>query len=291
LVKIVPTSNTGLIQALMYGPPKTGKTTTCTALPWDLPPFDGKAIYVAWEVGSESLSPVLLPNREHLIIVKPETRKNARGESTFDPHSEAMEIATHDWRKETGAKTIIWDSLTATAADLLPAYANSGAFSSGSSGDKHITVGDKAKGSYMAIPMPGDYGMVHLAVDRLLKLLLLQDMNIIVIAHANYTSPEGGTPETLVGGPATVGTAGIPKIAGLFENLFRTEVKPGRSMPGSAPTPAQFKIITVPKGIWLGGMRMPGPNTMPEITVGADPSAFWRMVVEAQSGKPTSALA
>jgi len=283
---------------LLYGAPKTGKTRLATSLPWGNR-WGEKAIYVAFDPGAESLASVRKLDRGHLVVVRPalkqiKRRKLRAGDSEFeyvmDPHTEANAIASRPWQTEyPGVGTLIWDTETETAEQLLRAYANTGVFS-GEKGDKHITVGIEGTDGYMALPMMADYGIAQNAISQINNLLFNQPLNIIVICHADISSPQNAEiAEATFGGPATVGQKGIARIAGKFDNLFRTE-KRTRKPPGAASALTEYRVFTEGRGIWLGGMRTPdNKNPMPEFTVGLsdkdlDPTDFWRRFEEIQDG-------
>lgn len=264
------------------GEPKYGKTRLATSLPWD--EFGSKAVYVAWDPGSESLDSVLVENREHLVVVQPSARKVGT-KLLFDPHTEAISIATKPWAegfKEGDfevppCQTLIWDTMTATARDLLAAYADSGVFS-GEKGDKHVSVGDFGTNYYMAQPMMGDYGIAQRAVLHILKFLLKQPMNIIVLFHTDYMEPEGAGQVTF--GPATIGKAAIKPVASLFDNLFVLDVheRPVRKDTGVVRETKRM-IYTDKKGLYLAGLRSPYPsNPVPEIILNDNPIAFWQLI-------------
>lgn len=269
-------------KVLLYGVPKTGKTRLATSLPWEDEATWGKqALYFSWDAGSDSLSSVRLKDREHLIVVVPEMKEVKKGLEivlTFDPHQEAHFMATRDWKKEfPDVGTIIWDTATDTAEKLLRAYANSGVFSGGA-GDKHITAGTRGTDDFLAFPMQGDYATAGISMLQIIDNLCHQPMNIIVICHADISNPNAEVSNVTFGGPSTVGTKSIARIAAKFDNLFRTERKLAKPpLKGS-----EYMVYTEGRGIWLGGMRTPdSKNPLPEFVVGStdreiDSSEFWR---------------
>src|SRR6185503_12491460 len=113
----------------LYGEPKSGKTVLATSLPWG-DPWGERAIYVAWDAGSETLDVVPASQRNRFIVVRPTPTTLPNKQMVFDAHTEAITIASRDWKKEfPDVGTIIWDTMTATARDLLAGYADTGAFS------------------------------------------------------------------------------------------------------------------------------------------------------------------
>jgi hypothetical protein len=277
-------------RVLIYGVPKGGKTRLATSLDWaDEETWGKKALYFAWDAGSESLSSVRKADREHLIVVTPEPKVKRIGKEEYlemNPHEEAHLMATRDWKKELpDVGTIIWDTYTDTAVKLLRGYANAGALS-GAKGDQHISVGTKGGDDYMAFPMIGDYAMTGLNLSQILDSLFEQPLNIIVICHADISNPNPEVSNVTFGGPATVGQKAIATIAGKFDNLFRTDKR-------TAKAPAkgvEYMVYTEGRGIWLGGMRTSDNcNPLPEFSLGSservvDGADFWRKFTEIQRG-------
>jgi len=288
-IQTTPTTTTKrLIKAALVGEPKYGKTRFATSLPWDeLGPL---AAYVAWDPGSELLDSVLVENREHLITVQP-AGKMVGTKLVFDPHKEAIAIATKDWAngfKEGDVdvppcQTLIWDTMTATARDLLSAYADSGVFS-GDKGDKHVAVGEYGTPTYMAQPMQGDYGIAQRAVLHVLKYLLKQPINVIVLFHTDFMEPEGAGQVTF--GPATIGKAAIKPVASLFDNLFVLDVQE-KLVRGNPPSRVTKRLVyTDKKGLYLGGLRSPYPrNPIPEVELTENPVEFWRTLLQVLNGE------
>ena len=266
-----PTTTPRLFKGAIVSEPKYGKTRLATSLPWD--EFGEKAAYVAWDAGSEGLDSVLMENREHLVVAEP-TGRVVGGKQTFDPHREAITIATKPWAEGwtevdgtaiPPVQSIIWDTMTATARDLLAAYADSGVFS-GEKGDKHMSVGEVGTPYYMAQPMMGDYGISQRAVMHILRILFKQPLNVFVLFHTDFMEPEGAGQVTF--GPATVGKAAIKSVASMFDNLFMLDVteKLERGSPPKRVT--QRVVYTDKKGLYLAGLRSPYPkNPIPEIAI------------------------
>lgn len=270
----------------LYGHPKSGKTRAATSLPWGAR-WGERAIYVAADPGSSELGSVLLSNRERLIIAEPETKVQA-GRMIYDPLSEAVAIATRDWKKEfPDAKTLIWDTMTQTSRDLLSAYADSGAFS-----EKHVTFGKPGSLEYHAAPMEGDYAAAQRSIQFILDYLFRQPLHLIILFHEDHVEPKENNPsETLYGGPTIVGKAGIKAIAARFDNLFRCECKDvmvKNARPNEPNRMTKHLIHTRQKYIWLAGFRNPlHDNPMPVIELDSDPVNFWRAFDAATQVKTT----
>lgn len=246
---------------MIYGAPKTAKTRLATALPWGSPMWGDKAIYVAADPGAASLRSVLLEDRNHLIVVEPRPELGKK----YDPLHEAVTVATADWSKH-GASTIIWDTLKATANDLLAAYARLGNYAK-----EQITFGKPGTPEYHAHPTPGDYGAAQNSVcEHLIGLLFAQPLNLIVLTHEEWVEPKNA--QECIGGPSTIGTATVKTLPGRFDTVIRTEVK-RRGEPGKAKT-TEYIAHTNPHGPWICGIRNPGVN-LPDMVLGEDPRGFW----------------
>jgi len=253
---------------LIYGSPKSAKTRLATALPWG--EFWGeKAVYVAADPGAASLRSVLLPDRAHLIPVEPKPEVGRK----YDPLHEAVEIATHDWKD---AGTIIWDTLTATAEDVLAAYARLGNYAK-----DQITYGKPGTASFHAHPTMGDYGAAQNSVcEHLLGLLFEQPKHLIILTHELWVEPKNA--QECIGGPATVGSATAKTLPGRFDTVIRCEAKK-RGEPGK-PKVTEFIAHTNPHGPWICGVRNPGVN-LPDVVLGEDPRHFWGEYAKLIGGK------
>lgn len=245
---------------LIYGAPKSAKTRFATALPWGSEGWGQKAVYVAADAGSASLRSVMLPDREHLIVVDPHPESGK-----YDPLHEATAIATYDWKAK-GASTIIWDTITQTAEDLLQAYAILGNYAS-----NPITFGKQGTPSHHVHPTEGDYGAAQNSIgNHLLGHLFAQPLNLIIIAHETWVEPKNAN--ACIGGPATIGRALVGKMPGEFDTVIRTEVR--RVTEPGKPVKTEFKARTQPHGPWIVGIRNPGVN-LPDYVMGEDPRGFW----------------
>jgi hypothetical protein len=261
----------------LYGPPKTGKSWLAMSVP-DEGRWKGDIIYVAADPGSEDYA---LSNPRHIIVkLVPQTQRNGR--QTYDPYAEAITIASKDWRKDfPNASTLVWDTMTHTARETLSAIADSGTFS-----DKHAFIGQANTDSYAAAPMPGDYGAAQRATRHLLGFLFRQPLNLIVVWHGDLVEPNSSDTGIVVGGPASVGKAAVTEVAGLFNNLFRTECRT-KVIAGNPPKQlVEYVAHTQKKGPWMAGIRLrPGQlNSLPEMVI-TDPTEFW-LKVDAIHGAP-----
>jgi hypothetical protein len=179
---------------------------------------------------------------------------------------EAVAAATGDWVSH-GAGTIIWDTITQTAHDLLEAYAKIGNYA-----QQQITFGKRNTPEFHAHPTPGDYGAAQNSVcEHLMGHLFGQPLNLIVIAHEDWS--ESKNSGEVVGGPSTVGQATIKSLPGRFDTVIRCEAK-RRQEPGKPPV-ATYIAHTQPHGSWIAGVRNPGVN-LPDIILAEDPRHFWQ---------------
>lgn len=276
----------------LEGEPKTGKTRFATALPWG-DYWGEQAIYVAADPGSDDLatSSVLEENRGRLIVVKPSyTTKKIRLKNeeveivAYDPHKEAFAIASRNWRKDfPEAKTIIWDTMSQTARELLYAYADTGVFM-GEKGDKHITVGEVNTPDFVANPMMGDYSMAQRAIQNLLGFLFKQQMHVVVLFHIQAV--EADTGQVLAFGPATVGQAGVRPVASLFDNLLRTDGVEVLTHDKPPKKETQYILHTQRKGLYLGGIRTGhAKNPIPQIVIPEQPRTAWETLTKVLKGE------
>lgn len=254
-------------RVIIYGDAKTLKTRLATALPWG-GMWGEKAIYIAADLNAINLRSVLTVDKEHLVPVEPRPEKGK-----YDPLAEAVACASRPWVTEyPGARTLIWDTITQTAFDILAHYARLGNYAK-----EQITFGKPGTPEHHAHPTMGDYGAAQNSVcEHVLGLIFQQPLHVIVLAHADWHEPkEGGE---IVGGPATIGGAKIKTLPGRFDSVIHTEVK-YKGEPGKPRVP-EFMARTQKHGIWIAGVR--GQRGMPDTILNpADPRDFWRAYEEA----------
>lgn len=253
----------------LYGAAKRGKTRLATSLPWG-PKWGERAIYVAFDPGSEELGSVLPHNREHLIVVKPEVEQMESGRLRYDPLDQAIKIATYDWKKDfPDVNTIIWDTATETSFQLLSAYSDSGVFS-----EKHVAFGKPGTAAYHTAPMEGDYGAAQRSTAFILEHLDRQPMHKIVIFHDEWDEPKEGKGGATLGGPALAGKKGTKLIARRYDDLFRVDAMEKVVPPNRVVT--KYYVHTQPQGIWVAGFRTPLlENPFPKYELPPDPIPFW----------------
>src|SRR6267142_3343894 len=125
-----PESSSNWERIVVYAEPKSGKTRFVTSLPSRF----GKIVYIAADPGSEALAPVLPQYKDRIYVVRymPEPGKE------WSPSVDAAAIANTNWVKSEatpGAQTLIWDTMTATALQILSHIADSNQFSS-----SHVSI-------------------------------------------------------------------------------------------------------------------------------------------------------
>lgn len=232
---------------------KHGKTRLATSIPWG-EVWGEKAVYVAWDWGSEALESVLPQHREHLVVVKPSAGPGGK----VDPMSEASTIASRDWRKELGVGTLIWDTATATSDDILAA----------------LELSEINKDPRQ------NYQQAQTRMKNVLRFLFSQPLNIVMLFQSDPL--DSGDPGSMIG-PGMAGRKGINVAASMFDNLFRIEVR-DKPVPGTPPRIKQEYVVhTSKKGRWMAGLRTGHvENPLPEFVLGDDPVEFWKKVREVQ---------
>jgi len=282
------------INVVVYGNSGAGKTALVTALPWGTERWGDKAVYVAWDAGSETLLSVRPEDRKHLAVITPKLEHVEGDRMVLNPYKTAMNIATTDWQKLVpGAKTLIWDGGTRLAEQILRAVANTGATVSPSkkaSGDEsRLVIGERGTPSFMAQPIIPDYGMAQNIIMQWGEFLRQQPLNVLVVCVSDYYKPEGGSNDgDTVGGPATIGTKIIPRFMKDFDNVWRVSIEAETvSVTSDAqgkPAPPRFERVnkrilwTEKQGIWEAKIRRPvgTPNDLAKYTLTTDPTEFWR---------------
>jgi len=254
------TAAQSLERILIYGDPKIGKTRLATHLPERF----GSAVYVAFDPGSASLPSTAPSYAARLKVLEPVP--DATGRTA--PDEDAFNLALTDWKAkypEDNIRTLIWDTMTATATACLSYIADQGQFSQ----EKHIRIGGTVSGHNL--PIPGDYGGAQNMMDRLRTFLFQQPLHLIVICHADVEETKLGIP--IHGGPALVGKAKIRTYAGWFDSVIHLarqtviDEKGGRSA---------LVAYTEGHDIWIGGTRSQHLNNpLPRIELDPDPINFW----------------
>jgi hypothetical protein len=265
---IKPGESIRLERTLIYGDPKTGKTRLATSLT----PRFGEALYIAADPGAEGMSSILPAYVGRIQCLKPIGGDTAKS----NPHVDAFEIATRNWQKDfPEVKTLIWDTMTATALDILQYVATSGQFSQ----TAHVGLGIPGSPEHQKLPMQGDYMATHNIISRLVDFLFKQPLHLIVICHAGYDEPKDGG--ALEGGPATAGKATIRSFPGKFDSVLHVVRKgstPVPSVGGVGVGTSNVSVFTERHGVWSAGIRSGHTsNPMPRVDLQPDPINFWEL--------------
>lgn len=254
----------------LYGGPGTRKTnlaaSVCRAVPSR---FGAKALYLGLDPRAAALASVHPDDKANLIRI--ELAPDDKGK--LDPYNSVRELLTTEYRSFPEAGTLIVDTATVLAQDILLAVANSGKFS-----DKHIQLESRGEGK-LVIPMEGDYGAAQSMVMNLLRFAERCRLSQVWVFHEEWVEPKSNTPEIMYGGPATVGRAIVEDVEARFMHVFHSTVKGITGQDGKPTT--QYKVFTNTHNIWKAKLRCGGKNPMPEVILGDDPTEFWRKWDEA----------
>ncbi len=266
-------SNSGEEAWGLYGPAGQGKTRLAAAALRGAPSlFGSKALYVPIDPGSAGMKSILAIDRENLVLYE----NFGTPGKPMDPYQELIKIVDNKEAEKKGCGTIILDTMTTAARDILQAIANSGKYS-----DKHISIQGTGLGK-LNVPMQGDYMGAQICVMNVLRLFEQSDTNIIVIFHDGLYEPETTSSAPTVGGPATTGRSQLAPVAGWFDNLVRIDT---RSATKEGKKVTQYMAYTEKRGPFLAKLRLPLPtNPIPEFELNPDPVNFWEKVAELYNG-------
>lgn len=278
------------LRMVIYGDPKKGKTRLATSIPWG-GRWGEKWAYVAWDAGSGELSSVLPYNRDHLLVVTPETKtmkdpKTKEDKLVFDPLEEAVKIARHDWRAE-GCTGLIFDTLSVFSEQLLAAIASAQVLPVNRPYSPPTSLGTPGTDSFVAQPSEYDYGAAHRGVEHVLDFLDLQPLHLVLLFHGNEDDKQGKA--EVVGGPSTVGRAQIRSIARRYDNLVRVaidKVRIGKEVPAKYEYKRIVQTDSANGSYWLTGLRV-GAKTNPMATfpLDEDPITFWIALEKVMRGE------
>lgn len=275
---------------LLYGGGGVGKTqlaTSCVATPQLREIFGDRIILAAFDQGSDPLLSVRPAYRKHIITVKPELQTHPTTKMQFyNPYKEGAAVCRFNWKERyPDVKTFIFDGFSGWSDDLLRQVANQGVIQSGDKGDRHLSFGEDADGTKIQQPIIGDYGFAQNMMMQTLKLMFRcqRDLNIIVICNEGWWKPDGGSLDTMVGGPDTIGGKSIGRLTKEFDNVFRVmTVTSDVNQGGKLVRTTKRQVLTEKRGVWEAKIRHgAGANPMPEVTLDVDTGPFWQKLVDA----------
>lgn len=247
---------------IVYGAPKTAKTRLVCSLPWGQEPWGDRALYIAWDPGAANLRSIMPADREHLTVIEPKAQRKGQ---KWDPWFVACTLATQAYPDE--VRTIIWDTVTQTAKDVLAQQAEMRRFP-----NESVTIGTPGKPDYMVIPARGDYHAVNQSMLRLMQFLFDRPQNLIVVCHEEWDKPDDGSTEA-VGGPLLAGKGSVRLLSGLFDTVIHTGGRRGKD---GKP---EYVARVNPHGAWRAGIR--GITQFEDQVLAERPSAFWEKYIAA----------
>lgn len=261
------------------GIPKGGKTRLVAAAMRAWPEeFGESAIYVAADPKSQSLDSILPADRKRLVVVlpKPEDPGKRLIGRDYSPWTEAVAVATFNYLEQyPDVRTIIWDTMTQTARDILQWAANKGIAPADSGDGSRPTFGKPGDPTLVRSPARSDYGATHTLMMQLFRFLFDSPLNVIGVFHQRSAEPDGGG--VAYGGPETVGKGQIEAVSGVFQHMLRLDTR--RKMRDGKPGPTERVVRCSPHrsaGIqFLAGVRAPGLDPMPDVALESDPVNFW----------------
>ena len=155
-----------------------------------------------------------------LVIVKP-YRPSAKAPG--DPYGDACMIAERDWRKEYGARTLVWDTATWRSKVFLQMASHYKKFG------QNIQFG--TGGRTHTLPQKGDYGAAQSMMLEIRQILLEQPMHVIMVGHqhiAEYENEDGVV--SAGGGFGLVGKASVATFGDVFNQYLRMYVEQKHAM-------------------------------------------------------------
>lgn len=249
----------------IYGPAGSGKTRlACSAMRANPARWGEKAVYIAVDRGGANLSSVLKEDEDRLITYM----LGEEAGKAYDPYDETMQIAAQLSKDNQGCSTVILDTATVLARDILQNIANSGRFS-----DKHVMIVPSGPGK-LAMAMPGDYGATQQSMFNIFRAFENLPLNFICLFHDGYVDdPDGGAKP--YGGPATAGKGAITPVAAWFDNLIRLDCE--ISGFGSAKK-VEYVAYSEKNGPYMAKLRQKKlKNPVGRIVLDNDPINFWQL--------------
>jgi len=256
------------VKVLAHSNPGCGKTRLFTALPWgDEGRWGTRAAFVPFDIKEYKMLGVLPANREHLIPAVPDDGP------THDPYTFAMQVLDRDWSSEfPGCRTIILDTLTSLARQILQAAANNPAY-----GNVQVA----GSGQYaVRMTTENHYGIAHTLMANIVRKIAAHPLNVLALFWSDWKEPPSGAPGGLYGGPLTVNMNFSKAISGEFDVVVYLRTEGGK-----------YYAHTQPYGFW--DAKMPTDslvNPMTRVELQPDPVHFWREF-DKTTGAPSAAPA
>jgi AAA domain len=253
----------------IYGPAGSGKTRLATcAMRANPTRWGNKAAYIAVDRGGANLSSVLGEDISRLLVYM----LGDEAGKPYDPYDETMKIADELRKDPQGCSTVILDTATVLARDILQGIANSGRFS-----DKHVMIVPSGPGK-LAMAMPGDYGATQQSMFNIFRAFENLPLNFICLFHDGLVEPDIGDGFKPYGGPATAGKGAITPTAAWFDNLIRTECVQIGTGAGKV---VKYLAHTEKNGPYIAKVRQKHlKNTISQVELQPDPINFWQIADE-----------
>lgn len=221
----------------------------------------GKIAYYAADSNSDFLSSIDPSKRDRVIVVVPE------GD---DPVKNFMKFAMTDW-KSYGVSTLVVDTYTKVAQDVIQFAANSGTMDR----EKHYIVGDPSEGG-QAIPNRGDYQAIESVSRGFLDMLFAKqkDLHLIFACHEDVKIVEN---VHSVGGPSHPGRAMLEYLPAAFSTVIRL-IRDEVLVPGDDGPKTVVVAVTENDGKFIAKVRTAdekNPNPLARVVLNQDPVNFW----------------
>lgn len=253
------------VKVLVHSNPGDGKTRLMTSLDYDHPRWQGKTVYVPFDIKELALGGVLPRYREHMLVAAPPwllpVGEREGRPSDLDPYSWMIEVLDYDWAALHGARTLVLDTFTSWSEDVISAVTNSAAYGAKTiqSGSQTLKMRDKPH-----------YGVTHNMCMNVVRKIKAHPLNIVVAFWSDYDQPESGEPGGIYGGPRTVNMSISRAIAGEFDDVvyLRTEY---------SDKGTKHFAHTSPYGFWNAKLHIAAElNPMPSRQLDPDPVTWWK---------------
>jgi hypothetical protein len=251
------------IRAQLTGRSGARKSFCATHLPNGQPSWDGKILYVASELTSQSLESTHPEDRDRMIVLVPDGfAENKDGHIITDWLGEYNSLTqTHFKSEYPDICALVWDSGTETTRKLLVENMRMNYFH-----DKKPTTGLKndkdprfrlTKEERTAIGDKGDYRMVHEGfLEGLTWLMALnRDIHIIFTFQECIGDGEPGSREKIFG-PSMMGAKGPRRIPHFFGVSLHNSVSDGTD----GGKEGQTRVLYRDHGNYLANLKSSKPH-------------------------------